>query len=264
MDHTASRASVDHDDLRVSTHLSSGGETPKKMLGRQWRWMYITCGDLPLQKTVFCLATLRSRLLMHDSAVRGGVRLIDTSRRGARDLSFLHGRDCAARKVRASASEVKGVWRPRRRHATDLLGFDCARLRPAPRLAPLERPAPPSRTLCCFTSCVPGRAPEGWCTPCTAVSSTSWLRGQSPEGCCCSQVSRRAKPRTSRAAGHRSACHHGHQPCRTPCTAVSSTSCPWGQSPEGCCCSQVVRRGCAAQAEVRADCRRGYRRVRGK
>ena len=43
---------------------------------------------------------------MHGSAVRG-LRLIDTSRRGARDLSCLHGRDCAARKVRASASEVK-------------------------------------------------------------------------------------------------------------------------------------------------------------
>ena len=44
---------------------------------------------------------------MHGSAVRG-LRLIDTPRRGARDLSCLHGRDCAARKVRASASEVKG------------------------------------------------------------------------------------------------------------------------------------------------------------
>ena len=44
---------------------------------------------------------------MHGSAVRG-LRLIDTSRRGARDLSFLHGRDGAAQKVRASASEVKG------------------------------------------------------------------------------------------------------------------------------------------------------------
>ena len=66
----------------------------------------ITRGDLPLQKTIFCLATLLSRLLMHGSAVRG-LRLIDTSRRGARDLSCLHGRDCAARKVRASASEVK-------------------------------------------------------------------------------------------------------------------------------------------------------------
>ena len=43
---------------------------------------------------------------MHGSAVRG-LRLIDTPRRGARDLSCLHGRDCAARKVRASASEVK-------------------------------------------------------------------------------------------------------------------------------------------------------------
>ena len=69
--------------------------------------MYITRGDLPLQKTIFCLATLLSRLLMHGSAVRG-LRLIDTPRRGARDLSCLHGRDCAARKVRASASEVKG------------------------------------------------------------------------------------------------------------------------------------------------------------
>ena len=44
---------------------------------------------------------------MHRSAVRG-LRLIATSRRGARDLSCLHGGDCAARKVRASASEVKG------------------------------------------------------------------------------------------------------------------------------------------------------------
>ena len=44
---------------------------------------------------------------MHGSTVRG-LRLIDTPRRGARDLSCLHGRDCAARKVRASASEVKG------------------------------------------------------------------------------------------------------------------------------------------------------------
>ena len=67
----------------------------------------ITRGDLPLQKTIFCLQTLRSRLLMHGSAVRG-LWLIGTSRRGARDLSCLHGRDCAARKVRASASEVKG------------------------------------------------------------------------------------------------------------------------------------------------------------
>ena len=58
------------------------------------------------QKTIFCLATLLSRLLMLRSAVRG-LRLIDTPRRGARDLSCLHGRDCAARKVRASASEVK-------------------------------------------------------------------------------------------------------------------------------------------------------------
>ena len=37
-----------------------------------------------------------------------GLRLIDTSRRGARGLSCLYGRDCAAGKVRASASEVKG------------------------------------------------------------------------------------------------------------------------------------------------------------
>ena len=44
---------------------------------------------------------------MHGSAVRG-LRLIATSRRGARDLSCSHGGDCAARKVRASASEVKG------------------------------------------------------------------------------------------------------------------------------------------------------------
>ena len=43
---------------------------------------------------------------MHGSAVRG-LRLIDTSRRGARYLSCLYGRDGAARKVRASASEVK-------------------------------------------------------------------------------------------------------------------------------------------------------------
>ena len=35
-----------------------------------------------------------------------GLQLIATARRGARDLSCLHGRDCAARKVRASASEV--------------------------------------------------------------------------------------------------------------------------------------------------------------
>ena len=84
---------------------SSGGETPI-ILGRKLRRMYITCGDLPLQKTIFCLATLLSRLLMHGSAVRG-LRLIATSRRGARDLSCSHGGDCAARKVRASASEVK-------------------------------------------------------------------------------------------------------------------------------------------------------------
>ena len=85
--------------------LDSGGETPK-LMGRQWRWKNSTRGDLPLQKTIFCLATLRSRLLMHRSAVRG-LRLIDTPRRGARDLSCSHGGDCAARKVRASASEVK-------------------------------------------------------------------------------------------------------------------------------------------------------------
>ena len=61
--------------------LGSGGETPK-LVERQWRWKNITCGDLPLQKTTFCLATLQSRLLMHGSAVRGGLRLlIDTSRR---------------------------------------------------------------------------------------------------------------------------------------------------------------------------------------
>ena len=84
---------------------ASGGETPK-LVGRQWRWKKSTRGDLPLQKTVFCLATLLSRLLMLRSAVRG-LRLIDTPRRGGRDLNCLHGRDCAARKVRASASEVK-------------------------------------------------------------------------------------------------------------------------------------------------------------
>ena len=84
----------------------SGGETPK-LMGFLLRQMEITRGDLPLQKTILCLATLRSRLLMHRSAVRG-LRLIATSRRGARDLSCLHGGDCAARKVRASASEVKG------------------------------------------------------------------------------------------------------------------------------------------------------------
>ena len=78
-----------------------------KIGGQSTTSMYITRGDLPLQKTIFCLATLRSRLLMHGSAVRG-LRLIDTSRRGARDLSCSHGGDCAARKVRASASEVKG------------------------------------------------------------------------------------------------------------------------------------------------------------
>ena len=86
-------------------HLS-GGETPK-LVGCLLRACTITRGDLPLQKTIFCLATLRSRLLMHGSAVRG-LRLIATSRRGARDLSCSHGGDCAARKVRASASEVKG------------------------------------------------------------------------------------------------------------------------------------------------------------
>ena len=61
------------------------------------------------RKTSFCLATSLSRLLMLPSAVRG-LRLIATSRRGrgARDLSCSHGGDCAARKVRASASEVKG------------------------------------------------------------------------------------------------------------------------------------------------------------
>ena len=45
---------------------------------------------------------------MRGSAVRG-LRPFATSRRGARDLSFLYGGDCAARKVRASASEVKGA-----------------------------------------------------------------------------------------------------------------------------------------------------------
>ena len=54
----------------------------------------ITRGDLPLQKTIFCLETFLSRLLMHGSAVRG-LRLIATSRRGARDLSCSHGGDCA-------------------------------------------------------------------------------------------------------------------------------------------------------------------------
>ena len=86
-------------------NTTSGGETAE-LVGRKLRRMYITRGDLPLQKTIFCLATLRSRLLMHGSAVRG-LRLIATSRRGARDLSCSHGGDCAARKVRASASEVK-------------------------------------------------------------------------------------------------------------------------------------------------------------
>ena len=46
----------------------SGGETPK-FVGRQWRCMYITCGDLPLQKPLFCLAIMWSRLLMNGSAV---------------------------------------------------------------------------------------------------------------------------------------------------------------------------------------------------
>jgi hypothetical protein len=91
-------------DFRFGAH--SGGETAE-LVGRKLRRMYITRGDLPLQKTIFCLATLRSRLLMHRSAVRG-LRLIATSRRGARDLSCSYGGDCAARKVRASASEVKG------------------------------------------------------------------------------------------------------------------------------------------------------------
>ena len=86
--------------------LGSGGETPS-LVGLFTTPCTITRGDLPLQKTIFCLATLRSRLLMHGSAVRG-LRLIATSRRGARDLSCSHGGDCAARKVRASASEVKG------------------------------------------------------------------------------------------------------------------------------------------------------------
>ena len=76
------------------------------LVGFLLRRMRITSGDLPLQKTVFCLPTLWSRLLMHGSAVRG-LRLIDTSRRDARDLSCLHGRDGASRKVRASANEVK-------------------------------------------------------------------------------------------------------------------------------------------------------------
>ena len=90
----------------TAMRLFSGGETPK-LVGRKLRRMYITRGDLPLQKTIFCLATLLSRLLMHRSAVRG-LRLIATSRRGARDLSCSHGGDCAARKARASASQVKG------------------------------------------------------------------------------------------------------------------------------------------------------------
>ena len=91
---------------RRSIELISGGETPIT-LAFLLRRMYITRGDLPHQKKIFCLATLLSRLLMHGSAVRGH-RLIDTPRCGARDLSCLHGRNCAARKVRASASEVKG------------------------------------------------------------------------------------------------------------------------------------------------------------
>ena len=83
---------------------------------RQARWalyyaMYshswIDVETFHFRKIIFCLATLLSRLLMLRSAVRGP-RLIDTSRRGARDLSCLHGRDCTARKARASASEVKG------------------------------------------------------------------------------------------------------------------------------------------------------------
>ena len=64
-------------------------------------------GTFHIRKTIFCLATSLGRLLMLRSAVRG-LRLIATSRRGARDLSCSHGGDCAARKVRASASEVKG------------------------------------------------------------------------------------------------------------------------------------------------------------
>ena len=96
-----------HRHTKVSFRYSrfSGGETAE-LVGFLLRRMYITRGDLPLQKTIFCLATLRSRLLVHGSAVRG-LRLIATSRRGARDLSCSHGGDCAARKVRASASEVK-------------------------------------------------------------------------------------------------------------------------------------------------------------
>ena len=83
------------------------GETPK-LVGFLLRHVQsLVAGDLPLQKTIFCLATLRSRLLMHGSAVRGR-QLIATSRRGARDLSCSHGGGSAARKVRASASEVKG------------------------------------------------------------------------------------------------------------------------------------------------------------
>ena len=52
----------------------------------------------------FCLPTLGAWLLACGFAVRG-LRLIATLRRGARDLRCLHGKDCAARKVRASASE---------------------------------------------------------------------------------------------------------------------------------------------------------------
>ena len=96
---------VGNHNLSGCASLASGGETPK-LVGRKLRRMYITLGDLPLQKSIFCLATLLSRLLMLRSAVRG-LRLIATSRRGARDLSCSHGGDCAAGKVRASASEVK-------------------------------------------------------------------------------------------------------------------------------------------------------------
>ena len=50
------------------------------------RGMYTTHdGGLPLQKAVFCLATLRSRLLLHGSAVRGlGLIAVTSRRRGAR------------------------------------------------------------------------------------------------------------------------------------------------------------------------------------
>ena len=70
--------------LSAAALTNSGCETPI-MLDGQWRWMYMARGDLPLQKTIFCLATLRSRSLVHGSAARG-LRLIDTLRRGARDL----------------------------------------------------------------------------------------------------------------------------------------------------------------------------------